>query len=400
VRYGGTMIDTSEPHDRRAPRPSVEPAWLAVLRRAVRGTASPGIEVARGARPGFLSGDAVHALISTLLAALVLAAAVLRGTLSAGQFDLIALLLRTASVAFALRAAIAIAAVVRRTIRDRAAESHALAWSSEGLLESRPEGERWVAREDVLGFALPDERPVRGASSSRRPLYVVLTPEQAPRYWTLPPYYAASSEILQARLLRWLGTREAALPELAPPVSAPDERYLRAAEGRLAPGEVAVPEGFGYRLRAPYGALLALVFVGDALLQAGTERARLLAPAGLALALVPIALAVWFSWLRSRRAARLGLALLLTPEELLVRGKHGVASVPWTQLASVDVTARLAWSPFVGSYLVRMLSFQALDGSLIPFDESFLGVPADVIAVLAKAYRSGEYEPVKPALDA
>jgi hypothetical protein len=222
------------------------------------------------------------------------------------------------------------------------------------------------------------------------PLLVIARPRQDIVYWSLPPYFAADAEILRARLARAfkLDTSASDL-DLVPPALAPEPRYQRAAHGKLEHGEVRVPEGFGYRLRAPYGVLLALVFVFDAVLGAGPLRARIWPTAMLGSALAIAALFGWFYWMRTRRAVRLGMAMLLTPEELLLRGKHGAISVPWTQLAGAEVTAKLAWSPLVGSYLVRVLWFATLDGARMPFDGAFLGVPPEVVAQLAEAYRAG-----------
>lgn len=351
------------------------------------------VELVRGTAPSWLGGDAVHALTSSFLAALVIAAALLRSDLQALPFDSIALLLRSASVAFALRALLAIVHWARRLARDARAGEHVLAWSSDGLWWRSPEAEQWLARAEVADLRVPEERSVRGASSSLAPLLVIARPGQTLRYWSLPPYFAVDAEVLLARLKRWHEPAPTRLGELTltPPREGPDARYARAARRKLEPGELPVPEGFGYRLRAPYGVLLALVFVGDALFHAGELRTRLWPAAVLAAVLAPGALGVWFGWLRSRRAVRLGMAMLLTPEELLLRGKQGVVSVPWTQLAEAEVEVRLAWSLWVGSYLVRTLWFSTLEGTRMPFDAGFLGVPPEVIASLANGYRSGAF---------
>jgi hypothetical protein len=372
---------------------SATPSWLAPLREAADGRSHPGVEVIRGAAPGLFASDGVHAITSLLLAGLVIAAAVLRSGLAAGGFDLIALLLRCASVAFALRAVIALVRWGRRVARDGGATRHVLALSEHGLLHRTPDGERWLAREDVIALALPEERALRGVAVSLQPLYVVGRPQRAPVSWMLPPYFATSSEVLSARLQRWRGTPPSRAPSFAPPAVSAEERYARAARGQPGTGEVPVPEGFGYRLRAPYGVLLALVFVADAVLHAGAMRDELLPAAALSALLAPAALLVWFAWLRRKRRARLGMAMLLTGEELLVRGPHGTVSVPWTQLASVEVGTRSAWSPFVGRYLVRTLAFSAVDGTHMQFDAAFLGVPAEVVAALADAYRTGVLGP-------
>jgi hypothetical protein len=329
----------------------------------------------RGAPPGLIAGDAVQALVSLMMAALVIAATVLRSNLAQG-FDLILLLLRTASVAMVLRALIALWRWLARLRKDGRAQEHMLAWSEQTLRYAHPEGRSELPRDDVVAIVLPEQ--VRGSLQN---LYVVGRP---PVFWELPPYFNA--ELLAARLRRWRGTLQASPPTFSAPSEGPEERYTRAARGQLRAGEVAVPEGTGYRLRAPYGVVLALVFVVDAVLHAGP---RLLPAASASALLAPLALGLWFAWMRRRRKVRLGMALLLTPEELLVRGPHGAVSLPWTQLASVEVAVRQAWSPFVGRYLVRSLWFQALDGTTMQFDGAFLGWPAEVIAAQAEAYRTG-----------
>ncbi len=349
------------------------------LRDAVSGKLA-NAEVVHGTQPGLIAGDAIHAVVSALMAALVIAATTLRSGLAREGFDLILLLLRTASVAFVLRAAIALWRWVARLLRDAKAHEHTLAWSERGLLYASPSGSIELARSDVIAFVVPDQLAQRGAVSLQ-PLYVV-----GRRHLELPPYFASSPELLAARLKRWRGPVAGTPPEFAPPSEGPEQRYTRAANGQLREGEVAVPEGHGYRLRAPYGVVLALVFVIDAVLHAGP---RLYPAASAAALLAPVTLGIWFLWMRRRRAVRLGMALLLTPEELLVRGPYGAVSLPWTQLASVEVVARQAWSPFVGRYLVRSLWFHALDGTTMQFDGAFLGWPPEVIAAQAEGYRAG-----------
>ncbi|HEX5661297.1 MAG TPA: hypothetical protein VFX59_29110 [Polyangiales bacterium] len=330
----------------------------------------------RGSPPGLLAGDAVQAMVSVMMAGLVIAATVLRSRLAHAGFDLILLLLRTASVAMVLRALIALWRWLARIGRDSRAHTYSLAWSDEELRY----GTRTMRRDDVIGIVLPEQIAQRGAVSLQ-PLYVVGRP---PEFWELPHYFNA--ELLAARLKRWRGTPAATPPDFTPPSEGPEQRYTRAAHGQLRVGEVAVPEGTGYRLRAPYGVVLALVFVIDAVLHAGP---RLLPAASAAALLAPASIGLWFLWMQRRRKVRLGMAMLLTPEELLVRGPHGAVSLPWTQLQSVEVATRQAWSPFVGRYLVRSLWFQALDGTTMQFDGAFLGWPPEVIAAQAEGYRTG-----------
>ncbi|MET0339691.1 MAG: hypothetical protein ABW252_01750 [Polyangiales bacterium] len=371
------------------------PNWVNGLRDAAdRGARGATGEVIRGTQPSLLAADAVHVLTSALMAALVVAAATLRADLARGTFDVVALLLRTAAVAFVLRAVGALLWFVRRVVKNRHASAWTLAWSEHGILLRTHRETVWAAREDVIGCGRADAHAPRLAVAALHPLFLVLRAQRAPHWWTLPPYFTAGSELLRARIDRWLDTtraRDGARPPLASSgahSSDATQRYQRAAEGAPEPDDVVVPEGRGYLRRAPYGGLLALVFVADALHMAGDERARLLSPALLAALLVVGTLVAWFAWVRRRRAVRLGIAMVLTPSELLVRGSHGVVALGHRELTAVEVSTKLAWSPFGGSYAVRVLWLEARDGTRMRFDEDFLGVPASVLARLIDAYRA------------
>ena len=92
---------------------SSEPSWVTPLRESVAGASRPGVEVARGSPPGLLAADTSYALTSALFTALVIAATRFRAQVGQAELDLIAVLLRTASVAFAVRTAFAIGALVQ-----------------------------------------------------------------------------------------------------------------------------------------------------------------------------------------------------------------------------------------------------------------------------------------------
>jgi hypothetical protein len=130
-----------------------------------------------------------------------------------------------------------------------------------------------------------------------------------------------------------------------------------------------------------------VAFALDALWSAGPLRARIVSPALLSCVLALALLAGWFVWMGRRRATRLGIAMLITPEELLVRGRGGVLGVPWSQLQAAQVAARMVWSPFVGSFSVRTLLITTTHGELLSFDAGFLGVPPEVLAAVLESYR-------------
>jgi hypothetical protein len=363
--------------------------WVETLRAAARGKAESGIEIARAESSGLLDGPLVRVLTSWLMAAFVVAAALLRTRIAhAVTFDLMVVVLRTAALAFVVRALIASGLLLRARTSENARAGRVLAWSDAGIYERLGERERFLARADVARIVVAEE-PGRGPLRGPDTVFVVgrLVTQQ---YWQLGPGYAASGEILGARLARWL-ERTPVAPSPAggtPRADSIDRRYERAAQGKPDAGDIVVPEGFGYRLRAPYAALLGGVFSLDTVISAGPLRARVLPVALFASVLAVLFVGAWFLWMRRRRAVRLGIALVITPEEVLARGPAGVVGVPWGQLASAQVLLRLAWSPFFGSFAARSLLLTTPSGERLTFDAGFLGVPADVLAAWLDERRS------------
>lgn len=374
-----------------------EPSWVAPLREAAtrRAASKAGgeqnIEVLRGVPPSLFDADAARVVSSLLLCAFVLAAAIFRERVRADEvsLDLIALLLRAASIAFVIRAALAIFVFARARARAAHAREHVLALGPTGLLLKTNAAEIWASREDILGLSRAEQPESRTAPAAMHPLCLVLRPETAtPRLLWIPPFFAGNQDILASRLTRWL-EQEGKSPraQLAPSKPNPDGRYTRIARGEVEPFEVRVPEGTSYRKRAPYGALLGCAFALDALRSAGPLSKQLLPGVLAACALALAFFAGWFLWMRSRRKSRLGIAMALTREDILLRSKVGVVSIPWVQLTEVDVDMKLTWSPFFGSYPVHILCLSTLDGDRVLFDDGFLGVPAEAVAVLCESYR-------------
>jgi hypothetical protein len=371
--------------DLRAP----EPEWVATLRAAARGGGSVGVEVLR-LEAGGPSGASLRALVSLMIAGLLVAAAVLRARVAAGAgFDLLGSLLRTTAVAFAVRATLHVLLAAGDALRRLRRGRGVLCLGEAGLFEQSAAGERWLAREDALAVVVR-ESAGRGLGQPERPVFVVARPRREVAYLELDPRYAGSPEVLGARLSRWLGEPDGGEAAHAPPrEESVEERYARAARGQADPGDVVVPEGAGYRLRAPYAGLLGIVFAIDALLHAGTLRPRIVPVVLLSCVLAVVLIAGWLVWMRQRGATRLGIAMLFTPEELIVRGPGGALGVPWGQVSSAAVHTRLGWSPFFGSFATRSLTLGDPSGTHLTFDAGFLGVPPEVLAALIEAYRAG-----------
>jgi hypothetical protein len=111
-----------------------------------------------------------------------------------------------------------------------------------------------------------------------------------------------------------------------------------------------------------------------------------LAAAVALLCLVIVPLVAW-SIARARNAPRKGIALLLTPAELLTRSRAGVQRVRWQDIARAEVASRTAWSMLRGPYETHAIVFQLKDGAARAHDEATLGAPAEVAASLCEGYR-------------
>jgi hypothetical protein len=349
------------------------------------------VETLHGARPSLLNAQTAGALTSAILAAFVILAARFRTELAAGQLDLIASALRSAAVAFVVRALIDLVRSVRAIVRDGEAGRAALVLGSEGLLLRVGDSEYGVRKDELLGISAREALPSRALAARPEPILLTLAPSAGrPRVLELPPYFAQTSEIALARLTRWWGkdaAARAASDQGNDADEAPDAHYERALRGDLREQDVIIPEGRGYLLRAPYTALLGLVFALDVFSSAGAGRALIAGPVLIAGALSLGALIAWFAWIARRRRSRRGIGMLFTRAELLLRGPHGVVAVPWGQLRDAELKLVARWSPFVGAYPARTLTLSTNSGERMVFDGSFLGVPLEVIPVLCRYYR-------------
>lgn len=361
------------------------------------GTHTPEREVLLGVRPSVLSAPTEHALISAALCAFVTAAALFRSQVVAAQFDLMASILRVVAVAFWVRTLIALVAVARVWRSDRHARSARLELTADALTLEHHGVTQRVARHDILGIALREPLPSRTLPAREPAAWLVLRPHAAkPAKLTIPPYFAPRTAILVARLQRWRQREPTHASEPAQTPRAdddPEAHYRRAAGGQPAPQDVVIPEGRDYLLRAPFSALLGLLLALDVLRSAGAWREALVQPASAAALLSVAVLAAWLVWMQRRRASRLGVGMILTPYELLVRGPHGVVAVPWSQLVEIEVATQRHWSPFVGPFAIRVLRLTTHDRQNLLFDAAFLGVPVEVVAEFCRSFSTDTPRP-------
>ena len=362
------------------------------LRQGERAPSPMAAEHLPGSAPGWLQADWVHALTSTLLAAFMIAAAQLRAQLVDVPLDPLASLLRVVAAAFVVRALLAIAVALRAAHENLRAKTQSL--SLQGSTLTYCDGSRMLRaeREEILGIVVPDLPRGRSLAPRLPPLYLVLKPARgAPRFWAVPPYFTATSDILAARLERWRASSDdanaAPQPAPSPACPDPDARFEEAKVGMRQEGDVSIQRGHGLVRRAPYTGLLGLLFGLDLVRTAPEAASRLLLPLAMATALYIAFLLGWLYWMNRSTGPASSLAMLLSDSELLVGTRRGAASVAWDELESAAVSVRLAWSPFWGSYPVRLLELATYDGRTVRVDEGFLSVPPEVVAQLCLAKR-------------
>jgi hypothetical protein len=102
--------------------------------------------------------------------------------------------------------------------------------------------------------------------------------------------------------------------------------------------------------------------------------------------LVPV---LWLVMSRRQLAARKGIAMLLTPAELLWRARGGVQRLRWAELGRPQIESRTGWSVLQGPHETRTLVLTQKNGDTVRYAEASLATPAEVVAALCEAYRKG-----------
>lgn len=377
--------------------------WIHAAETALSGPASTdgAVDVLTVGPPPVLDAAGIRALLAPFLAGFLWAATVFR-ELQAGQpFDPLSLLLRLLALALSVRALVLLTHFARRLRLWRRTRQHALALTPDGLLYRSPSGDVAIPREDILDVR---ERGRWGERAGRRfaEVYVVTRPASGRTHVSLPPLFERTPGVLVERLMRWLGPRtseaavggERSLPS-ADPNALPSKLWEQVASGAQVDGVCSIPHGSAWVLRGPYASVLLGLAVLEGFVrlpEANREAAGSTMPLVLvgALIVVPVA---WFLFTRAHIRPRLGLALVLTPAELLLRLRSGVMRVAWAELAGADLETRGAWSILLGAHEARTLVLRRKNAAEIRYHESFLGIPAEVVASLCEAYRKRAIEP-------
>ena len=253
-----------------------------------------------------------------------------------------------------------------------------------------PAGDFPVARQDVVSIT---EHGRFQARSGRRwaDVYLVTRAGSGRGWLTLPPFFDASPGALSERLMRWLGVPEATEHEGPAPEPAPlaSKLFDEVADGARPPRTTVIEHGPGWLRRGPYATILLGVAVLDGYLRLpATTRDTVgsIAPTVIIVALVIVPL-LWFLITRYDIAPRKGIALILTPAEMLMRTRAGVHRVLWSEVDRLEITSRRSWSVIRGQHDARSLVIHRKDDDSITYVEAFLGAPAEVVLALCEAYR-------------
>jgi hypothetical protein len=169
----------------------------------------------------------------------------------------------------------------------------------------------------------------------------------------------------------------------------PSKLWERAAAGERPEGVSVIPQGNGWMARGPYASVLVGLAVLDGYLRLPSDvRANLTTHGPLLLPLLLVGVPVsWVLWKRRGLAANRGVALLVTPADLLLRTSAGVMRVAWSSIARVEVATMRRWSLLRGAYEDRALVLHRKHVEDIHYSEAFLAVPAEVVAGLCDAQR-------------
>lgn len=353
--------------------------------------------VAAGAPP-LLDSLGRRAALAPLLAGFMWAAVVFRQTIQDEArvgLDPLGLIFRLLALALTARTLILLVALRPRIRAFLDQKRYALALTDDGLLLRTPVTDFPVAKEDVIDI---QEHGAWGEHSGRRwaDVYLITRPDSGRYFLALPPLFEATPGVLAERLMRWRGARPQAREDAEPaePAELPSKLFDRAAAGESIPGSVVIKHGSAYLRRGPYATvLLGLAVLTDwvTLPEATRTSGGMLAPLvmGFSLLLVPL---VWLVLMRRDLKPRKGIALVLTPAEMLMRTRAGVHRVSWKEITKLEITSRTAWSVLLGQHPQRTLIIHRKPGpngadNTIAYVEEFLGAPAEVVVALCDGYR-------------
>jgi len=353
--------------------------------------------------PPVLDGDGMRGLIAPLVAAVAWAGAYFRELTVAGAdegspaLDPFALLMRLIAVGLTVRAIILLSELARRLRIAGAMRRCYLALGPDGLYARLPDGEVWLEKDDIAAIVEPGNWQGRRSGRRFSPVFVVSSRGavngREGSYIALPPMFLETAGVLAEHLSRWRG----AVEEPEGPITFPEPEtlgskvYDDAAAGRSKPGTLAIEHGRGWMRAGPYASAFLAVVALDGFLRASPSEQSALGVMPLVIVcsvavLVPIG---WLILTRREIDPRKGLALVLTPAEMMLRTRSGVLRVRWSTLVRTTIDQKQGWSILEGIHPRRTLTFKRKNMEPIHYEEAFLGVPVEVAQVWLDGYRRG-----------
>ncbi|MBN8614185.1 MAG: hypothetical protein J0L92_26540 [Deltaproteobacteria bacterium] len=349
-------------------------------------------EVLRGAFPPVLEGDGVRALLAPVVAAVAWLGAGFREMVAGTAIDPLALLMRLLAVGLTTRALILGIGLAKRLVVASRASRARLVLAPEGL--AFHDGARTITfdRKAITSIVEAGMWQTRRTSGRRWADVLVVGSARDLLYLAIPPLFEHSPGVLAEKLMRWLGPapyeEERSFPDPAPLAS---KVYEDASRGITDAGTLVIPHGEGWARRGPYATILLAIVMVEGLARLEVDVPADLWPFAIGAVLVALVFPLGW-WLMTRReiSVRKGIALVLTPAELLLRTRAGVHRARWGKLQRVSIDTRRAFSVLDGVHETKTLVLKRKDEPPIRYDEAFLGLPAEVAQVLIDAYRTAQ----------
>lgn len=354
-------------------------------------SAAEGDTVVQVHRPPLLDADGTKAVLAPVLASIVWGAAIFREMVTQSSLDPIGMILRLIALGLTLRVFLLGGAALARAKTWLNASRHGLVLTPEGLLYRTPTHDVAIPRDRVVGITERGHWGTRKAGRRWSEVYVVVDPSLGRTHLALPPLFDETPGRLAERLMRWRGAPPEAREIDVAPAALASRVYDQAAAGMADPGTAVIRHDLGWLKKGPYALLLVATIAVDAMARGGTAVWDALEPwmAG-AFFLVLLAVPVrWFWTTRREVSPRKGLAMVLTPAEVLIRTQRGILRARWKELLKVGVDAKTKWSVLEGAHEARQLVLTRKHAPAIRYDEPYLGIPVEVGKLLLDAYRSG-----------
>ena len=331
-------------------------------------------ETIRGRAPSLLTKGFAQSLLTLTLAIVFAGSAVLRELALDNPLDPLAMALRLLTAAALLRGVMGSVDLARSRRIVHRASAQQLELADDALVWTHPSGRVRIPRETIWNVCETDGG-----------VRLIVQPDAGNAIVALPPIFDASPALLAARIRRWRG--RATVPS-ADVVRLASKAYDAAATGEIGENMAVVRHGWGWLRRGPFLALLfALVFLDGSLrLPPGTSLGLLPMAGLIACGFVPLA---WL-WSAVRDISpRKGLAMVVTPAEVIMRTRGGVLRATFRRVTEVTIESSPTWSLLDGAKPHRKLAIGRKNDHPIRYDEAYLGVSAEVAKALLDGFRSG-----------